>query len=168
MNINASIIDQRVTGIVEKHSDLLPEGDDNKKKSAAFVLLCMSTFLENTLEESSETLTEEGGVDGIHMGDVEDGEFIVTLFQGKYKVKDLDGKANFPENGVQKSIDTVQVLFDPDRKVSLNEKLAPKIEEIRSLISEGNIPSVREIAERPRPIPVGSDASKFPRPGEGV
>lgn len=47
MNINASIVDQRITGIVEDHPEWLPEGHDlNKKKSAAFVLLCISTCLE--------------------------------------------------------------------------------------------------------------------------
>ena len=47
MNINASIIDQRVSGIVEDHPKWLPEGNDvNKKKSAAFVLLCMSHALK--------------------------------------------------------------------------------------------------------------------------
>lgn len=149
MNINASIIDQRISGIIDEHDEWLPRGSDtNKKKSAAFVLLCMSTCLELTLEEASELLTEGGndaGVDGLHIGEVEDGEFLVTIFQGKYKVANLDGNANFPENGVQKAVDTVQVLFDPYRKVQLNEKIAPRIEEIRSLIRDAFIPNVRVI-----------------------
>ena len=149
MNINASIIDQRIAGIVEDHPEWLPEGNDiNKKKSAAFVLLCMSTCLEITLADSAELLTEGGndaGVDGLHVGEVEDGDFLVTIFQGKYKVKDLSGKANFPENDVQKAIGTVRVLFDPNRSVALNEKIAPKIEEIRSLIRDAYIPNVRVI-----------------------
>jgi len=147
MNINASIIDQRVAGIVEEHPEWLPEGSDlNKKKSAAFVLLCIATCLEIRLEDAAELLTEGGndaGVDGLHIGEVEDGEFLVTIFQGKYKIKDLSGEANFPENGVQKAVNTVQVLFDPYRKAALNEKIAPKIEEIRSLIRDAYIPNVR-------------------------
>ena len=149
MNINASIIDQRVSGIVEDHPEWLPEGNDiNKKKSAAFVLLCISTCLEMTLEDSAELLTEGGndaGVDGLHIGEVEDGEFLVTVFQGKYKVRDPRGVANFPENDVQKAINTIQVLFDPYRKVKLNKKIEPKIEEIRSLIRDAYIPNVRVI-----------------------
>ena len=51
MNINASIIDQRVTGIVEDHPEWLPEGSDlDKKKAVAFVLLCISTCLEIPME----------------------------------------------------------------------------------------------------------------------
>ena len=149
MNINASIIDQRVVGIVAEHPEWLPKGaDQNKQKSAAFVLLCMATSLDIELEDAAELLTEGGndaGVDGLHIGEVEDGEFLVTIFQGKYKIKDLTGEANFPENGVQKAVNTVQVLFDPYRKAALNEKIAPKIEEIRSLIRDAYIPNVRVI-----------------------
>jgi hypothetical protein len=147
MNINASIIDQRVTGIVEDHPEWLPAGNDtNKKKSTAFVLLCMATCLEISMDEAAELITEGGndaGVDGLYVGEVEDGEFLVTLFQGKYKIKDLSGEANFPENGVQKAVDTAQVLFDPYRNVSLNDKIKPRIEEIRSLIRDAYIPNVR-------------------------
>ena len=149
MNINASIIDQRVSGIVEDHPEWLLGGNDsNKKKSAAFVLLCMSTCLEMTLEESVELLTDGGndaGVDGLHVSEVEGGEFLVTVFQGKYKIKDLRGVANFRENDVQKAVNTIQVLLDPYRQVMLNEKIKPKIEELRSLIRDGDIPHVRVI-----------------------
>ncbi len=149
MNINASIIDQRVSGIVAEHPQWLPPGRDiPEKKSAAFVLLCMSTRLDATLDDCADWLTEGGndaGVDGLHIGEVEDGEFLVTIFQGKYKIDDLSGKANFPENGLQKSASTVRVLFDPYRTVGLNPRIAPKIEEIRSLIRDGYIPHVRVI-----------------------
>ncbi|MCF8003107.1 MAG: AIPR family protein [Chromatiaceae bacterium] len=146
MDINASIIDQQLTGFLEKHTDWLPAGDANKQRSAAFVLLCMANCLDIPLEDAVELLTEGGndaGVDGLHIGEVEDGEFLVTVFQGKYKINNLDGTANFPENGVQKAVNTVQVLFDPFRQVTLNEKLAPKVEEIRSLIRDAYIPKVR-------------------------
>lgn len=146
MDINASIIDQQLTGLLEKHSDWMPAGDENKQRSAAFVLLCMANCLDIPLEDAVELLTEGGndaGVDGLHIGEVEDGEFLVTVFQGKYKVNNLDGSSNFPENGVQKAVNTVQVLFDPFRQVTLNQKLAPKVEEIRSLIRDAYIPKVR-------------------------
>ena len=148
MNINASIVDQRIIGIIEDRPELLPDGDENKKKSSAFVLLCMSAALELNLEEAAELITEGGndaGVDGIHISEVDDGEFAVTIFQGKYKVKDLRGIANFPENGVQKAVNTVATLFDPSKKIELNNKIAPKVEEIRSLVRDGYIPSVRVV-----------------------
>ncbi|MDR1685527.1 MAG: AIPR family protein [Desulfovibrio sp.] len=149
MNINAGIIDQQLTGIIEGHPEYLPDGNDfNKKRSAAFVLLCISTCLELPFADAAELITDGGndaGVDGLNIGEVEDGEFLVTIFQGKYKIKDLTGTFNFPENGVQKVVDTVQILFDPYRTVALNNKIAPKIEEIRSLIRDAYIPNVRVI-----------------------
>ena len=150
MNINASIIDQQITGILEKNADWFERfgNDNNKKRSAAFVLLCMANSLDIPLDESLDLLTEGGndaGVDGLHIGEVEDGEFLVTIFQGKYKIKDLTGTANFPGNGVQRAVNTVRVLFDPFRKLTLNKRLAPKIEEIRSLIRDAYIPKVRVI-----------------------
>lgn len=146
MNINASIVDQRVSAIVDNYSKWLEGNDLNRKKSAAFVLLCMSTFLDTTFDDSVEFLTDGGndaGVDGLYVGDEEDGEFTVTVFQGKYKVENLSGEGNFPENDVQKVVSAVQVLLDPYRKVTLNPKLEPKIEDIRSLIRDGYIPRVR-------------------------
>lgn len=150
MNINASIIDQQLTGILKKNPSWFKHfgNDDNKKRSAAFVLLCMSNCLDISLEESVDLLTEGGndaGVDGLHIGEVDDGEFLVTIFQGKYKINNLDGRANFPENGVQKAVNTVQVLFDPSKKVDLNPLIKPKVEEIRSMVLDGYIPDVRVI-----------------------
>jgi len=147
-NINASIIDQRVLGIIQDYQTLLPKGDINKQKSAAFVMLCISTSMDCTIEAASELFTDGGqdaGVDGLHIGEVEDGEFTVTIFQAKYSVNDLRGVSNFPENAVQKAVNTVQVLFDPAKSIDVNSKIRPMIEEIRSLVRDGYIPNVRMI-----------------------
>lgn len=148
MDINASMIDQRLEGILEKHNALLPvTTDKNKKKSAAFVILCMATLLDISLEEAEEYLTDGGndaGVDGLYVQDVEDDEFHVTIFQGKYK-QSLEGENAFPENDVIKIIDTVDTLFDPSKNVALNDAIRPKIEEIRSLVRDGYIPVVRVV-----------------------
>lgn len=138
----------RVQGIIDDNPDWFPWGDDNKRKSAGFVLLCMSTALEEPLEDCIDLLTEGGndaGVDGLHVSDIEDGEFQITIFQGKYRVSDLDGEANFPANSVQKAVDTVGILFDPYREVALNEKIEPFIQEIRSLIRDGYVPNVQVV-----------------------
>ncbi|MDR2117536.1 MAG: AIPR family protein, partial [Planctomycetaceae bacterium] len=87
--------------------------------------------------------SNDAGVDGIHVGDVADGEFIVTFFQGKYK-ENLEGNNRFPETEVEKAIATVSYLLDPKKPNDfLNNRLRPKIEEVRSLISDGYIPYVR-------------------------
>ncbi|HCK93746.1 MAG TPA: hypothetical protein DHW71_12185 [Gammaproteobacteria bacterium] len=133
MNINASIIDQQLAGIQDKQPAFLEwfAKDDIQKRSAAFVVLCMSNCLDISLEEAAELLTEGGndaGVDGLHIGEVDDGGFFVTLFQGKYTIKNLSGDSNFPENGVQKAVNTVQVLFDPSKKVDLNDHIPIALE----------------------------------------
>ncbi|MGB1092256.1 MAG: AIPR family protein, partial [Oceanobacter sp.] len=147
MNINASIVDQRLNGLVRDHADCLPAGQDaTRQKSTAFVWLCASTFLGLSLDETSELITEGGrdaGVDAIYISDPEDGEFQVTIFQGKYKHKDLSGTANFPAKGIETGLTLLGTLFDPAKQVAMNPRLKPKIEEVRSLIQDGYIPSVR-------------------------
>lgn len=149
MNINASIVDQRVSGIAEEYSNELKDivgSDAARQKSLAFILLCVSTALDTSLSEATDLLTEGSndlGVDALHLSEVDDGEFTVTLFQGKYTHKNLDGSANFPENAIKNLIALVSNIFDPDKTFSMNPRLAPRIEEIRSLIRDGYIPNVR-------------------------
>jgi len=149
MNINASIVDQRVSGIAEEYSNELKDivgPDAARQKSLAFILLCVSTVLDTSLSEATDLLTEGSndlGVDALHLSEVDDGEFTVTLFQGKYTHKNLDGSANFPENAIKNLIALVSNIFDPDKTFSMNPRLAPRIEEIRSLIRDGYIPNVR-------------------------
>lgn len=161
MDINASIIDQRVRGIAETHAAVLV-GDDDKRRSAAFVLLCIKTVLDFDDDDAWECLTDGGqdaGIDGIHVGDVQDGEFTVTLFQGKYK-RDLEGAAAYPANAIQKVISTVTALFDPDRPITLHEKLEALVEDARSRVRDGHIPTVRVILCNNGKI-WGSDGQEF-------
>ena len=152
MSINVGIIDQRVGKLAE---DLATEfekrlnikNDAAKQKSAAFVFLVVKTVLDLSDEEAIDCLTEGGndfGIDAIHIGDAEDSEFTVTLFQGKYK-QNLEGNANFPQNGVEKTIQAIRYLFDPDSVITANPLLKKRIEEIRSLVRDGHIPRVRAV-----------------------
>ncbi len=150
MSINIGIIDSRVRKLVvdlanELDSRLNIRGDETKARSAIFVFLVVKTLLDLPDEEALDCLTEGGndfGIDAVHVGDVEDGEFLVTLFQGKYK-QDLKGDANFPQTGVEKSIQAIRYLFDPDAVISTNRNLTKRLEEIRSLVRDGNIPLVQ-------------------------
>lgn len=149
MNINASIVDQRTNGIAEELSSDLEDivgPDPARKKSLAFVLLCVSSVLDTPLAEAIDLLTEGSsdlGVDALHLSEVDDGEFTVTLFQSKYTHKNLAGNAHFPENAVKNLIALVSNIFDPNKAFSMNPRLAPRIEEVRSLIRDGYIPNVR-------------------------
>ena len=153
MNVNAAIIDQRLSSISddirELASDELRITDDNKLKSLSFVYLVVKTALDLSHEDTFDCLTEGGGdfgVDALHISEVQDGEFSVSLFQGKYKRK-LDGDAHFPANGIEKLINAIRHLFDPASTIdNIRPRLQAKVEEIRSLIRDGYLPLIRAIA----------------------
>lgn len=153
MNVNAAIIDQRLSklreDIRERALTELRIQDEDKLKSTAFVFLAVKTVLDLTDDEAFDCLTEGGqdfGVDALHLSEEHDKEFTVSLFQGKYK-KNLKGDSNFPESGIKSLIQAVNCLFDPNAKLhSVNPRLQTKIEETRSLIRDGYIPQVRAIS----------------------
>ncbi|ADW17674.1 Abortive phage infection [Desulfobulbus propionicus DSM 2032] len=153
MNINASIIDQRLSGIQEEIRDQaqaeLKINDPEKLKSLAFVYLCVKTMLDLDPEEVFECLTEGGGdfgVDAMHLTEEMDGEFTVTLFQGKYD-RSLTGEKQFGENAINAMINAVRHIFNPQSQLgAINERLKIKVEAARSLIRDGLIPRVRAIA----------------------
>ena len=130
MSINLGIIDQRVRKLAE---DLAAEfarrlnikNDSARQHSTAFVFLSVKTVLDLSDEETFDCLTDGGndfGIDALHIGDVEDCEFVVTLFQGKYKKKPT-GDANFPQSGVEKLVQAIEYLFDPDSIFTTNPQL---------------------------------------------
>jgi hypothetical protein len=151
MSININIIDQRVKKIAEQYkSEIVLKTNKTDKRfliSTAFVCLSISTVLDIPIVEALEFLTDGGndaGIDGLHIGDLQDNEFLVTIFQGKYKLK-LDGMSHFPENSVIKLIDTIGAIFDPYKKLTINPNLQSEIANIRTLISDGYLPRIRVI-----------------------
>ena len=153
MNINVSIIDQRLTSVVTdirvKASEYLHIKEEGKLKSLSFVYLCVQTILDLESDDAFDCLTEGGGdfgVDAMHISEEYDGEFTVSLFQAKYK-NNLEGYSNFPEEGIESVINAIQYLFNPAARLEhINERLLAKVEEARSLIRDGCIPQVRAIA----------------------
>lgn len=153
MNINASIIDQRLVQlqdeIRQQAQDELRINDAGRLKSLAFVYLCVQTLLDLDHDEVFDCLTEgagDFGVDAVHLTEESDGEFGVTLFQGKYKTK-LDGTSNFDANGIDALINAIRHIFDPAAELgAINLRLASRVGAARSLIRDGFIPRVRVVA----------------------
>jgi hypothetical protein len=153
VNINASIIDQRLAAvqdeIKQRASDELRINQEDKLRSLAFIYLCVKTMLDLDEMEAFDCLTEGGGdfgVDAMHISEEIDGEFMVTLFQGKYH-KNLEAKSNFEESGINALINAIRHIFDPASHLGhVNARLQAKVEEARSLIRDGYIPRVRAIA----------------------
>ncbi|MGL4503607.1 MAG: AIPR family protein, partial [Planktothrix sp.] len=153
MNLNASIIDQRLAAVVneiqQKSAAELGITEEGKLKSLAFVYLCVKTLLDLEDDEAFDCLTEgagDFGVDAIHISEEYDGEFTVSLFQAKYK-NNLAANSNFPEQGIDSLIKAIQSLFNPAARLEhINQRLLTKVEEARSLIRDGYIPQVRALA----------------------
>lgn len=148
MDINKHIIDQRIRKIIKDKPEWFANiGDQNQKISRSFVLLTVSTYLNVELSEAYSLITDGGddaGIDAIHIGDTNDLELPVTIFQGKY-VFNLEKDSNYPANSVLRVINSIGSIFDPSKEVQLNQNLKPQIEEIRSLISDGYIPVVKVV-----------------------
>ncbi len=153
MNINASIIDQRLVQLQDEIRQQAQEelgiNEAGRLKSLAFVYLCVKTLLDLDHDEAFDCLTEGGGdfgVDAMHLSEETDGEFGVTLFQGKYKAK-LEGSSHFEANGINALINAIRHIFDPAAQLgAINLRLASRVEAARSLIRDGFIPRVRVIA----------------------
>ncbi|WP_271252826.1 AIPR family protein [Pseudanabaena sp. Chao 1811] len=153
MNINASIIDQRLSSVIDnirqQASEELRIRDEAKLKSLSFVYLCVKTILDLEDEQTFECLTEGGGdfgVDAMHISEEHDGEFTVSLFQAKYK-NNLEVNSNFPEDGIESLINAIKYLFNPTARLDyINPRLLAKVEEARSLIRDGYIPQIRALA----------------------
>lgn len=153
MNINASIIDQRLAAVQEeicqRAADELRITQEERLRSLAFVYLCVRTMLDLDETEAFDCLTEGGGdfgVDAMHISEEIDGEFMVTLFQGKYH-KNLEANSNFEESGINALINAIHHIFDPASELEhINDRLKVKVEEARSLIRDGYIPRVRALA----------------------
>ena len=81
MNIEASIIDQRLTSIVNNIKQPACEQlwieEPQRLKSLAFVYLCVKTVLDLEVDETFDCLTEGGGdfgVDAVHISEEYDGD----------------------------------------------------------------------------------------------
>lgn len=153
MNLNASIIDQRLTGVQREiqnwANDELSVTDATRLKPLAFVYLCVKTMLDLDAREAFDCITDGGGdfgVDAMQVTEEVDGEFAVTLFQAKYKTK-LDADSNFPEEGIHALVNAIRYLFNPAAELgAVNERLRVKVEEARAMVRDGCIPRVRAIA----------------------
>lgn len=153
MNLNASIIDQRLTGVQTEiaqwaHDELNVIAPD-RLKSLAFIYLCVKTMLDLDAQEAFDCITDgsgDFGVDAMQVSEEVDGEFNVTLFQAKYKTK-LDADSNFPEHGIHALVNAIRHIFDPSAELgAIQPRLQAKVDQARSMVRDGFIPRVRGIA----------------------
>lgn len=150
-DLDAGIVDQRVRGLVEIYGARLAlrgKDDPQRRASNAFCALCVSTLLDVDLDEAVATLTdggEDGGVDAIAVAGLRDDQPLVTLFQAKYEQKTLAGRGAFPASEIPKLIETIRTIFDPDKPLSKMRDIEAVVEEVRSRMREGAIPTIRVV-----------------------
>lgn len=149
MDINKHIIDQRIRKIRTDKPDWFTvdknEEEERKNLSKSFLILGIASALEMDISEAYDCVTEGGGdagIDGLYIEGTVDYEFTVVLFQSKYHFN-LEKEYNFPDNAILRIVNSIGVLFNPQSDVVLNSLIKPKIEEIRSLIMDGYIPTVK-------------------------
>lgn len=153
MSLAAQIIDQQVSGIVDRESDTFTNelrlgADEHRRRSIAFLLLVAKSAFDLTDDQTIDGIVDGGndfGVDAVYFAPPDDGELPITLMQGKYR-RDLGGDSAFPENGVAGMIEAIRALFDPAQPVQLNRRLNERIEDIRSFVKDGAIPRVTAVA----------------------
>jgi len=153
MNLNASIIDQRLAGVQDEIREWaaaeLNITASDRLKSLAFAYLGVKAMLDLDAREAFDCLTDGGGdfgVDAMQVTEEVDGEFAVTLFQAKYKTK-LEADSNFGEGGIQALVDAIRHIFDPSADLgAINDRLRVRVEEARAMVRDGFIPRVRAIA----------------------
>lgn len=144
MDVVKQIIDQRITRILQDNHELFADKDDERKRSQAFLLLGVASYLDIDIAEATQYITDggqDGGFDAAYIEEGQDSQINVVLFQSKYSRK-LEIDSNFPANAVEKAVNTVKCVFDPSANIQLNYKSKKKVDEIRSFILDGKIPYV--------------------------
>jgi len=152
---NLDIVDQRVETVYTQYStqiaellDLKLPKDKVKIRSICFVFVVAKTLLDLTDEEALECLTDgfsDFRIDALHMSPIVDGKFTVTLFQAKYTHDLTKHLTNFAETDIACVIPAAKHIRNPASVIPVNDRLAPKIQEIQSLTAAGDIPLVRVI-----------------------
>lgn len=143
-NINKQLVDNKVSQIMKQELEIFKNSDENKKKSLAFLVYGISSFLDVDIETASQCITDggnDGGFDGAYYEVGENNELNVFLFQSKYK-RDLENDSHFSANAIEKSINTVKTIFDIKKQINLNPLSKAVVDEIRSFIFDGYIPKI--------------------------
>ncbi len=152
MNIELSLIDQQVQGIVEKLNTKL-DTNTNKQISKAFLFLVLKNITDS--EDEYDILDciydddNDYSIDGMYVSDVVNDNFTIKIIQTKYTriLKSngsyYDGRGVFPRTDVIKMINSLPLILDPNKQpVNMPIRLKTKIAEIKELLQSGIIPTV--------------------------
>ena len=145
MNIAKQLVDNQVVNLIKENPDYFSDYlDEERKKSRAFLLLAVSAYLETEVADAVQYITDggsDGGFDAAYIVEEQESQLNVILFQTKY-TRDLNKDSNFPANAIEKAVNTIKGVFDPQKQLQLNENSKKIVTEIHSYLLDGYIPVV--------------------------
>lgn len=145
MNIAKQIVDNQIINLIKDNPEYFADvNDEEKKRSKAFLLIAVASYLEMDISNVTQYITDggdDGGFDAAYIASGEDSQLNVILFQTKY-TRDLTKDSNFSANAVEKAVNTIKGVFDPQKKLRLNEGSKTVVTDIHSHLLDGYIPLV--------------------------
>jgi len=145
MNISKQIVDNQILNLINSNPNYFSDTVSfDRKISKAFLLLAVSAYLETEVSDAAAYITDDagdGGFDAVYITEEQNTQIHVILFQTKY-TRDLDKESNFSANAIEKAVNAVKGVFDPQKKMDLNENSRKAVTEIHSYLLEGYIPYV--------------------------
>lgn len=162
-DLNALLVEAQLTRFIERHAGRLA-GDDRQKRATAFLLISMKRIFNLSDDEAFDLLAfdpqgaqgQGSGPDAIHIGDVVDNAFVVTLFWARFsgvereepsdeRPADPKDEANdaFPDEAVDAACAWVRGLLEGRTQEAVCRRLAAAMAQVQSLAADGFVPYVR-------------------------
>lgn len=162
-DLNALLVEAQLTRFIERHAGRLA-GDDRQKRATAFLLISMKRIFNLSDDEAFDLLAFDPqgaqgqgiGPDAIHIGDVVDNAFVVTLFWARFcdvereepsdeRPADPKDEANdaFHDEAIVAACAWVRGLLEGRTQEAVARRLAAAMAQVQSLAADGIVPYVR-------------------------
>ncbi|MHB8124593.1 MAG: AIPR family protein [Desulfitobacteriaceae bacterium] len=145
MNIAKQLVDNQIINLINDYPEYFTDvNDEERKRSKAFLLIAVASYLEMDISNATQYLTDggdDGGFDAAYIASGEESQLNVILFQTKY-TRDLNKDSNFSANAIEKAVNTIKGVFDPQKQMRLNEGSRAVVTDIHSHLLDGYIPVV--------------------------
>jgi hypothetical protein len=139
--------DAELDALIDSETKKNSDENQKRKMSMAFVHLVLKASLGIDDADAHASLTDgyrDFGIDAVHIGNVTEDDFEITVAQGKYVFDPSKAQGSmFPENdGIAMVIPGVRFITKKNADIPANNRLAEKIERIRHL-KQTRIPKIR-------------------------
>jgi len=148
MDLSLNIIDQRAKNIAARMRERWLQKNIRAENhvSRAFTAVVLQNFFEtDDLDEVEYDIVDgfdDGGIDAVRIGKVENSGFTVHVFQTKYHQQGA-GNRNLDLNSIEKLAANIPSLFTEHGNPPFNSDLLEKRGEILELLGQGFIPRIQ-------------------------